>query len=223
MHVSGYGSSTLLNTLQTGGADSLFQTIIANNHARVQARISQAMKNITPGKDVAEYEKVTTSADSVTEAMNALEDEKLWDTESEDFSMDTLVSKITNFTNAYNNMLTNIDKVGKTVKSEYAPELSAILSHFGEDLAAVGVTVSSDGKLLVDADKMKAADVGKLKELFGKDAEFAKTLKAEITDLNEVVSQAVSIQNKLSGLYDSSSSSVDYSALLGGNTFDSLG
>lgn len=223
MHVSGYGSSTLLATLQTGGADSLFQTIIANNHARVQARIAQAMKNITPGKDVAEYEKVTNSADSVTEAMNALEDEKLWDTESKDFSMDTLVSKITNFTNAYNNMLTNINKVGKTVESEYSPELSAILSHYGEDLSAVGVTVSSDGKLLVDADKMKAADVGKLKELFGKDAEFAKTLKAEITDLNEVVSQAVSIQNKLSGLYDSSSSSVDYSALLGGNTFDSLG
>ena len=223
MRISGYGSSTLLNTLETGGADSLFQTIIANNHARVQARISQAMNNITPGKDVAEYEKVTTSASSASEALIALEDEKLWDTESKDFSMDTLVSKITNFTNAYNNMITNIDKVGKTVKSEYSPELSAILSHFEEDLAEVGITVGSDGKFVVDADKMKTADVSKLKELFGKDAELAKALKAEITDLNEVVSQAVSIQNKLSGLYDSSSSSLDYSSLLGGNTFDSLG
>lgn len=223
MHVSGYGSSTLLNTLQAGGADSLFQSIIANNHARVQARISQAMKNITPGKDTAEYEKVTTSASSVTDALNALQDEKLWDTESKDFSMDTLVSKISNFTNAYNNMLTNIGKVGKTVESEYSPELSSILSHFEEDLSAVGITVGSDGKLVVDTDKMKEADVSKLKELFGKDAEFAKALRAEVTDLNEVVSQAVSIQNKLSGLYDSSSSVVDYSSLLGGNTFDSLG
>lgn len=223
MRISGYGSSTLLSTLQTGGADSLFQTIIANNHAHVQARISQAMNKITPGKDVEDYEKVTTSSNSVNEALTALEDETLWDTESKDFSMDTLVSKITNFTNAYNNMLTNIGKVGKTVESEYSPELSAILSHFEEDLADVGVTIGSDGKIVVDTEKMKAADVSKLKELFGKDAEFAKVMKAEVTDLNEVVSEAVSIQNKLSGLYDSSSSALDYSTLLGGNTFDSLG
>lgn len=223
MRISGYGSSTLLSTLQTGGADSLFQTIIANNHAHVQARISQAMNKITPGKDVEDYEKVTTSSSSVNEALIALEDEQLWDTESKDFSMDTLVSKITNFTNAYNNMITNIDKVGKTVESEYSPELSAILSHFEEDLAEVGITVGSDGKFVVDADKLKTADVSKLKELFGKDAEFAKVMKAEVNDLNEVVSQAVSIQNKLSGLYDSSSSALDYSTLLGGNTFDSLG
>lgn len=223
MHVSGYGSSTLLSAMQTSSADELFQTIISNNHARVQARISQAMKNISPGSDTAEYEKVTSSATSVTEAMNALEDEELWNTESKDFSMDTLVSKISNFTNAYNTMLTNINKVGKTVENEYSPELSAILDKYGEELSAVGVTVDSDGKLSVDSEKMKSADVSKLKELFGKDAKFATALKAEVNDLNEVVSQAISIQNSLSSLYNSSSSAVDYSSLLSGNIFDSLG
>ncbi len=223
MHVSGYGSSTLLNALQTGGTDELFQTIISNNHARVQARISQALKNINPGKDTAEYEKVTSSASSVSKAMTALEDEELWNTESKDFSMDKLVSGISNFTNAYNTMLTNIGKVGKTVESEYSPELSAILDKYKEQLSAVGVTVDSEGKLAVDSEKMKSAEVSKLKELFGNDAEFANTLKEEVNDLNEVVSQAVSIQNKLSGLYDSSSSSVDYTSLLNGGIFDSLG
>lgn len=223
MQVSGYGSSTLLSALQTGSADDLFQTIISNNHARVQARISQALKNITPGKDTDEYEKVTSSASSVTKAMEALENEELWDTESEDFSMDTLVSKISGFTGAYNTMITNIRNVGKTVESEYTPELSAILEKYQEELAEVGVTVDSDGKLTVDSEKMKSADVSKLKELFGKDADFATALKEEVNDLNEVVSQAVSIQNSLSGLYNSSSSAVDYTSLLSGSIFDSQG
>ena len=87
----------------------------------------------------------------------------------------------------------------------------------------IGITVESDGKLKIDSDKLKQADISEVKKIFGSDSEFIKGVKEQSEEVNNIVSQALSIQKSLSSLYNSSSSSVDVTELLYGSSYDSIG
>ena len=97
------------------------------------------------------------------------------------------------------------------------------IAELTQALAAVGITVDDNGKLSVDTDKLKSADMSELKKMLGSESELMKGIKEQSGSVNNIVSEALSIQKSLSGLYNSSSSSVDVSDLLYGTSYDSKG
>lgn len=113
--------------------------------------------------------------------------------------------------------------MGSTIKNTYGTKLNDLTDKNKEALEAIGITVESDGKLKIDSDKLKQADISEVKKIFGSDSEFIKGVKEQSEEVNNIVSQALSIQKSLSSLYNSSSSSVDVSELLYGSSYDSIG
>ena len=113
--------------------------------------------------------------------------------------------------------------MGSTIKNTYGTKLNDLTDKNKEALEAIGITVESDGRLKIDSDKLKQADISEVKKIFGSDSEFIKGVKEQSEEVNNIVSQALSIQKSLSSLYNSSSSSVDVSELLYGSSYDSIG
>ena len=113
--------------------------------------------------------------------------------------------------------------MGSTIKNTYGTKLNDLTDKNKEALEVIGITVESDGKLKIDSDKLKQADISEVKKIFGSDSEFIKGVKEQSEEVNNIVSQALSIQKSLSSLYNSSSSSVDVSELLYGSSYDSIG
>ena len=166
----------------------------------------------------AQYEKVASSASNLNSVISSLSNESLWNEDSSDYSKDKVYDTVNNFVSAYNTLITNINTVGSTIENTYKTKLDKLVTDNKEALAAV-----DNGKLSVDTDKLKSADMSELKKMLGSESELMKGIKEQSGSVNNIVSEALSIQKSLSGLYNSSSSSVDVSDLLYGTSYDSKG
>ena len=197
-------------------ADSYIDVLIQNNNLRYQQKMKEVLGYDTSSssKD-AQYEKVASSASNLNSVISSLSNESLWNEDSSDYSKDKVYDTVNNFVSAYNTLITNINTVGSTIENTYKTKLDKLVTDNKEALAAVGITV--------DTDKLKSADMSELKKMLGSESELMKGIKEQSGSVNNIVSEALSIQKSLSGLYNSSSSSVDVSDLLYGTSYDSKG
>ena len=224
-------TSTLLDMLnssssssKTSKSDSYVDILIQNNNLRYQQRMKEVLgANVVSSSKDAEYEKTAGAAANLNKSIEALSDTSIWNTDSKDYSSDSTYDAIANFVSSYNTLLSKTDSVGSTIKNTYGTKLNDLTDKNKEALEAIGITVESDGKLKIDSDKLKQADISEVKKIFGSDSEFIKGVKEQSEEVNNIVSQALSIQKSLSSLYNSSSSSVDVSELLYGSSYDSIG
>ena len=224
-------TSTLLDMLnssssssKTSKSDSYVDILIQNNNLRYQQRMKEVLgTNVVSLSKDAEYEKTAGAAANLNKSIEALSDTSIWNTDSKDYSSDSTYDAIANFVSSYNTLLSKTDSVGSTIKNTYGTKLNDLTDKNKEALEAIGITVESDGKLKIDSDKLKQADISEVKKIFGSDSEFIKGVKEQSEEVNNIVSQALSIQKSLSSLYNSSSSSVDVSELLYGSSYDSIG
>ena len=225
-------STTLLDMLNSSSstgksksaADSYIDVLIQNNNLRYQQKMKEVLGYDTSSssKD-AQYEKVASSASNLNSVISSLSNESLWNEDSSDYSKDKVYDTVNNFVSAYNTLITNINTVGSTIENTNKTKLDKLVTDNKEALAAVGITVDDNGKLSVDTDKLKSADMSELKKMLGSESELMKGIKEQSGSVNNIVSEALSIQKSLSGLYNSSSSSVDVSDLLYGTSYDSKG
>ena len=200
-------TSTLLDMLnssssssKTSKSDSYVDILIQNNNLRYQQRMKEVLgTNVVSSSKDAEYEKTAGAAANLNKSIEALSDTSIWNTDSKDYSSDSTYDAIANFVSSYNTLLSKTDSVGSTIKNTYGTKLNDL------------------------TDKNKQADISEVKKIFGSDSEFIKGVKEQSEEVNNIVSQALSIQKSLSSLYNSSSSSVDVSELLYGSSYDSIG
>ena len=219
-------STTLLDMLNSSSstgksksaADSYIDVLIQNNNLRYQQKMKEVL-----GYDTSSSSKVASSASNLNSVISSLSNESLWNEDSSDYSKDKVYDTVNNFVSAYNTLITNINTVGSTIENTYKTKLDKLVTDNKEALAAVGITVDDNGKLSVDTDKLKSADMSELKKMLGSESELMKGIKEQSGSVNNIVSEALSIQKSLSGLYNSSSSSVDVSDLLYGTSYDSKG
>ena len=109
----------------------------------------------TTGKKREEYDSVKKSASSLK--ASAAE-------ESGDYS--DLISLIERFTGDYNSLLESLSDLDTDKSANYSKELKSIISGQSEALQKVGITVDSNGKLVIDEVTLKNADKKELKDLF---------------------------------------------------------
>lgn len=226
MNINNVTSSTLLDMLSdtsTSKSDDIFTTLIQNNNLRCQKRLEELGITSSSSSSDESYKKVSASATNVSEAINKLTDSSLWNDESKDYSRDNIDNAVKGFVSTYNTFLSNISKVGNSIEGTFKTALNTITDEYKDKLSAVGITVGDDGRLTIDEDKFKAADVSKLKELFGKDSKMLEGINTYSVDCAGIVSKALSMQNSMSGLYNSSSNTIDVNSYLSGSAFDSIG
>lgn len=225
MNINNVTSSTLLDMLSNSGAsktDDIFATLVQNNNLRCQKRLEQ-LGITTSSSENEPYKKVSASAANVSDAVAKLADKDMWNEASKDYDEDKIKSTVSGFVSAYNTLFSNLSKVGNSIDNTFRDKFNSVTGEHAKELEGVGITIEKDGRLTVDEEKLKAADVSELKKIFGPDSDILKEISTYADDCSNIISKAFAIQNSMSGLYNASSDEVNLNSGITGSAFDITG
>ena len=123
----------------------------------------------TTGKKSEEYDSVKKSASSLKASAAVLSEtgeDSIFAKAEESGDYSDLISLIERFTGDYNSLLESLSDLDTDKSANYSKELKSIISGQSEALQKVGITVDSNGKLVIDEETLKNADKKELKDLF---------------------------------------------------------
>lgn len=115
-------------------------------------------------------------AEQVEEYANVLtdgEENSMYDKAKENGSTEEIQAQIKGFVNQYNKMLNDLSESGNRSDGILRTQLDSTARSYHTQLASTGVTKRSDGTLMIDEDKLAAADVETLREVWGGKDSFA--------------------------------------------------
>ena len=120
-------------------------------------------------------EKLQKHADSLNEfdtKLNAAGEDSLFGKAEKSESTEEIVTNVQGMVDAYNNTLDQLKNTEGELNKFYMDELKTYVSDHREALSAAGVTAGKDGKLVIDEEKLKNADLETLKKAFGSTSGF---------------------------------------------------
>ena len=109
-------------------------------------------------------------ANQVTEYADALKSSdknSVYDKARESGSTEQIVSDIKGFVAQYNNMLSDLKESGTRADTSILSQINSMARLAEKDLAATGISRKSDGTLVIDEEKLAAADVDTLEKVWG--------------------------------------------------------
>lgn len=124
-------------------------------------------------------EKLEKHADSLSEfatKLNAAGEDSLFGKAQASQSTEDIVKNVQGMVDAYNNTLDQLKSTEGELNKFYMDELKTYVSDHKEALSAAGVTADKDGKLAIDNEKLKNADLETLEKAFGSSSGFTDKL-----------------------------------------------
>ena len=126
------------------------------------------------------YEKLETATENLlTQAEGFIDEseEGLFTEAVQSGDNTKLCEAVRNLAELYNGLLTATkDCASSALQQFYYQNLKSAATDSSEQLAEIGITVGTDGKLTVDDDKMSECTADELKQVFGVDSEFMAKL-----------------------------------------------
>lgn len=149
--------SSLLNYVGKKGAATSRMTSMSASAASVRsARIERG-----------NYEKLEKSADGLTNAISAL-------TAKVDSGSENVVSEAASMVEKFNETLRNLKNSSGVLNQFYHQSMKDIAETNKNELAEIGITVSADGSLALNKEKLAASDGEKIGRLLGSRGDFAQ-------------------------------------------------
>ncbi len=157
-----YGDTTAPATAaskrKTGTNDVLDQILEAKKYPKVSKEAQAANSKLTSGLS------------NLTGAVSTLQSEKTYqDSEDGTGAAQKVVSAMKNFVSMYNDVVSAAKDSTLTGKTSHVAGMMKTSQANADKLAQIGVTVNRDGTLELNEEKLKAADISKVQELFSKD------------------------------------------------------
>ena len=119
----------------------------------------------------------------------------------EKYDADATYKTVSNFITQYNDTVDALSKVSSTAVKSAGNHMRNMTNIMSKGLSKVGITVGTDGKLTVDEQKFKTADMSKVKALFNGSSSYAGVVSSAA---GRVASQAGNQISQLGGgLYGS--------------------
>ena len=172
-------------------------------------KILDEKKKVTPKVDKSGAIQVKREADSLIAAADALNSEELWEQTNCKYDMDKIANAVKTFANEYNDTLTETAKMTSKDVSQDVKYMNSMTGTMSKSLEKIGITVGIDGKLTVNEDTLKNADVSKIKSLFAGKVSYGSQIadKAASISKDAVLSASIygsngMLSNSLSGLFD---------------------
>lgn len=179
-----------INNENGSGGNTLLDALNKNKNSKVSSAAA------------ANYKKLEKSADSLKEQA-----EKLAETGEKSFlekikadgNSEEACKVVESYVEHYNSTLSSLSKSGGALNQYYSRMLQEAADENSEALEKIGITVGKDGKLSVDAEKLRAASIDDIQSVFaGSDGLAART--AFIAD--RVSSNAQANMESVSSQYD---------------------
>lgn len=114
----------------------------------------------------------------------------------EKYDADATYKAVSNFITQYNDTVDALSKVSSTAVKNAGNHMQNMTNIMSKGLSKVGITVGTDGKLTVDEQKFKAADMSKVKALFNGSSSYAGVVSSAA---GRVASQAGNQISQLGG------------------------
>ncbi len=155
-----------------------------------------------------EYQKMEKAANALRDSAELLnaENTDLYKNAKAKNDTSELVKHIETFVSGYNDLLSALSKGTTSLDSYYKMMLQDIPAEVGEELGNMGIQQSKDGKLKVEAEKLKTADADSLEKLFGS----SSILTSKVAFLAErVESNAKASQDSVGTTYGYKGTAID--------------
>lgn len=88
-----------------------------------------------------------------------------------------IYNRITSLVDVFNNAEESMSKSDSRDIKRSAGEMTKIAKKYSKELEAMGISISSSGKLKIDAKEFKKATTKQVKKIFSEDSEFTKDLE----------------------------------------------
>ncbi|MDE5803614.1 MAG: hypothetical protein K2I22_11920 [Lachnospiraceae bacterium] len=127
---------------------------------------------------------------------------------------EALYDKIADFLNGYNDTLKTLRAVAGTMENFYCKSLQDEAEKNSEALKAIGITLSKDGTMSLDKNKLKQADPAEIEKVLGKSGNFVSRvafLAGKISDNAEANVKSVSNQYTAAGSLSQTAAASKYS------------
>lgn len=149
---------------------SRLAALLGNKKASGTSNISNRNFVTSTAKPQKFYYDMQYHAKQVGEYGEALKDSQKnspYDKARESGSTEQIVSDIEGFVKQYNNMLSDLRESGTRTDTSFLTQLNSMSRVAERELASTGVTRKADGTLVVDQEKLSAADVDTLEKVWG--------------------------------------------------------
>lgn len=180
---SGFGSINFSDyaAIRNGSYRRMLKTYYAQQkNTQTERNDRTAARNKTAGwddyNDSTGLKRMRTEASSLKSAAEACGKSDLWKSTDGKYNTDKITSAIKDFAKKYNNTLEQEEKVSSKDVSRQTGFMKSMTNTMSDALSKVGVTVGSDGKLSVDEEKLKSADMNNVKSLFSGSYSYASQI-----------------------------------------------
>ena len=192
------GLLSMLNKSKKG--NPLINQIIEKNQLEYQQKMESFGFSSSKGND--KYRKVEIAANNLEDALTSLGKEELYKAETgKEYDNSTLIKNINNYVTTYNSTISALDNCGGSLKNSFSTEFVEAFKNKAEALNNIGITLSADGKLSVDQDKLKAAKVDDIKSIFNTASAYYKSIMSSTSSIDTIINKALAMK---SGTYNAS-------------------
>ncbi len=194
MSVTGNSLASFLNG---EGTDSMAASLGNKHHS--------TMNVYSKGK----YEKLKESADRLeqyADALNATGNKSLFEEAKKSGDPTEVYGEVEKMVSAYNDLLGRMRTDMSTMGRFYYESLKAVTADHKDELSALGITMDKNGKLSIDKEKLKSADLSRLESVFG--AEGTLTSRLNLI-AGKVADSAEASLKSASSQYNAAGNSVD--------------
>lgn len=133
-------------------------------------KILEERKNPTISKQAQEANsRLTAGIPSLSSSISKLQNDKTYTSEDGASASDKVVTAMKSFVENYNDVVSAAKKSTLTNKTSYVANIMNNTAANADKLSELGITINANGTLQLDENKLKAADVSKVQELFSKD------------------------------------------------------
>ena len=175
-----------------GGVKSADETKSSSvSSSKTTEKSSSAKKDV----DTTGLTQMKKDAESLKTSADALSKDDLWKKTDGKEDMTKIAGAVKDFANSYNKV---IDQAGKVNSKEVAQDMkfmTGMTGTFTKILDKIGVSVGEDGKLSIDEDKLKKADVATVKSIFNGNG----TYGSQIADKANSISKDTEISTSIYG------------------------
>lgn len=177
-------------SLKNGSYGKLTKAYYTKNSSKAEKAEEEDDKS-----SAATEKKVASSASSLVDAASALTDNKsLFEktktikkedgTQTKDYDWDAITDKVGSFVKSYNATLDRACESGNNGVLTAGYSMVKGTAIHANALSKVGITVTSDNSLSLDADKLKSANINDIKALFSGQSSYASTVSGTASIIN---------------------------------------
>lgn len=174
------------STIQKGSYKKLLTAYYADNKAGEQSTTTEAKQKTKQKTDTSvakEYATVKKNADELVKASQNLLGNKNADVFEQD-QKDSLIGKVRQFVNSYNETYVAASTSTNSKVKGLASTMSNNTKAYETELKSIGISISEDAKLNIDAEQLKSADVSKTRRLLSANSSFVGTTSKVASQLS---------------------------------------